>query len=205
MSKNNSITEENLSISEHPSFTSNDGSEGEEIEESEEEMEVKDGNIDFSEFKNQLNVHPRGDNGAYKTIQEAIDAAGPKTKIVIHPAIYKEHLIITQKYDIELTSEDPTMPAIIIAANSPCIFISNMKKNCTVKLAYLRILHRGMRDDSNNMNNTTTYDDVGDVTEQMEKSALTTSFSHLKGGKCIYNNVNHLNLYDNLYQIDLID
>ena len=197
--ENDSITEENVSFSEHPSFTSN-GSEGEEIEESEEE--IKEGKIDFSEFKNQLNVHPRGDNGAYKTIQEAINAAGPKTKIVIHPAIYKEHLIISQKYDIELTSEDPSMPAIIIAANSPCIFISNMKKNCTVKLAYLRILHRGMRDDSNNLNNTT-YDDVGDVTEQMEKSALSNSFSHLKGGKCIYNNVNQLDQFDINYHIDL--
>ncbi len=200
--RNDSITEENL-ISEHSSYLHSENEEYEEIEEESEEIqEVPDEKIDFSEFKNQINVHPRGDNGAYKTIQEAIDAAKPKTKILIHPGIYKEHLIISKKSDIELTSEDPTMPAIIIAANSPCIFISNMKKNCTVKLAYLRILHRGMRDDSFNMNNTT-YDDVGDVTEQMEKSALTTSFSHLKGGKWIYNNVNQLDTFDINYHIDL--
>ena len=42
--ENESITEENVSFSEHPSFTSN-GSEGEEIEESEEE--IKEGKIDF--------------------------------------------------------------------------------------------------------------------------------------------------------------
>ena len=93
---NDSITEENL-ISEHSSYLHSE-EENEEIEEeSEEYQEVTDQKIDFSEFKNQINVHPRGDNGAYKTIQEAIDAAKPKTKILIHPGIYKEHLIITKK------------------------------------------------------------------------------------------------------------
>ena len=64
-----------------------------------------------------------------------------------------------------------------------------MKKK--FKLTYLSILNRGMRDDSNNMNNNN-YDDVIDFNEQMEKNCLTKSFSHLKSEKCIYNNFNQL-------------
>ena len=44
--------------------------------------------VDFEEFKNVIHVTP---NGEYRTIQSAIDAALPKTKIVIHSGIYKEH------------------------------------------------------------------------------------------------------------------
>ena len=76
--------------------------------------------IDISEFKNQIYVHPLGYNGAYKTIQAAIDAAIPKTKIIIYPAIYKEHLIIKEKSDIELTAYDVNMPPILSASNAPC-------------------------------------------------------------------------------------
>ena len=59
-----------------------------------------------------------------------------------------------------------------------------------------------MRDNSNNMNNTN-YDDVIDCNEQMEKSSLTKSFSHLISEKCIYNNVNQLVQFYNNYHIDL--
>ena len=40
-----------------------------------------------------------------------------KTKIVIHPGIYREHLIIDKKSDIEIRSLDPEMPAILMASN----------------------------------------------------------------------------------------
>ena len=106
-------------------------------ENSSEESEKKMEEIDFREWKNEIHVHPSGENGAYKTIQEAIDAATPKTKIVIHTAIYKEHLIINKKSDIEIRSLDPEMPAIIMAVNSPCIFISNIQPGNSVKLGYL--------------------------------------------------------------------
>ena len=39
------------------------------------------------------------------------------------------------------------MPAIIMASNSPCILIKNMVQGHTVKLGYLRIVHRGMREE----------------------------------------------------------
>ena len=153
--------------------------------------------VDFEEFKNEIHVTPKGE---YRTIQSAIDAALPKTKIVIHSGIYKEHLVISKKSDIELTSEDPSMPAIIVSVNTPCLTIVNMNPNCTVKIGNLRFLQRGMREDSNT---NTTYDEGGDNTEQMEKSALTTSFEHLKGGANIFNNAHQIDQFEYNFNIDI--
>lgn len=153
--------------------------------------------VDFEEFKNVIHVTP---NGEYRTIQSAIDAALPKTKIVIHSGIYKEHLLITQKSDIELTSEDPTMPAIIVSVNTPCLTIINMNEDATVKIGNLRFLQRGMREDSNN---NTTYDDIGDTTDQAEKSALTTSFGHLRCGQNVFNNAHQIDQFEYNFNIDI--
>lgn len=153
--------------------------------------------VDFEEFKNELHVTAKGE---YTTIQSAIDAAEPKTKIVIHPGIYKEHLVISKKSDIELTSENPLMPAIIVSANTPCLTISNMLPGCTVKIGNLRFLQRGMREETSNINNT--YDE-GDVTDQMEKSGLTTSFAHLKGGNSIFNNSHQIDQFESNYNVDI--
>ena len=82
--------------------------------------------VDFREWKNEIHVDKKGEKGAFKTIQEAINATTPKTKIVIHPGIYREHLVIDKKSDIEIRSLDPEMPAILMASNKPCINIKNM-------------------------------------------------------------------------------
>ena len=167
--------------------------------------------IDISEFKNQIYVHPLGYNGAYKTIQAAIDAAIPKTKIIIYPAIYKEHLIIKEKSDIELTAYDVNMPPILSASNAPCIFIGNMIPGSTVKIAYFRLLHGGMRNEeyNNGLNNVTNDDTtiLGNGVEQTdnEKSNLNmnTSYAHLKGGHNIFSNTTNLNQVDLNYNIDI--
>jgi len=166
--------------------------------------------IDISEFKNQIYVHPLGYNGAYKTIQAAIEAAIPKTKIIIYPAIYKEHLIIKEKSDIELTAYDVNMPPILSTSNAPCIFIGNMIPGSTVKIAYFRLLHGGMRNEEYNGLNNITNDDttiLGNGVEQTdnEKSNvnMNNSYAHLKGGHNIFSNTNNLNQVDLNYNIDI--
>ena len=123
--------------------------------------------VDIHEWKNEIHVDKSGEKGYFTTIQEAIDKAEEKTKIVIHPGIYKEHLIIDRKYDIEIRSLDPEMPAIIMASNNPCILIKNMAQGHTVKLGYLRIVHRGMREELDEEHDS--IDEMAELKEQAEK------------------------------------
>ena len=156
--------------------------------------------VDFREWKNEIHVDKKGEKGAYKTIQAAIDATTPKTKIVIHPGIYREHLIIDKKSDIEIRSLDPEMPAILMASNSPCILIKNMLPGQTVKLGYLRIVHRGMREDDDN--NSNIYDDMNELNEQVDKLNMDI-YKHLQGSNWIYNNVCQLENFDTNYSLDI--
>ena len=157
--------------------------------------------VDFREWKNEIHVDKKGEKGAFKTIQAAIDATTPKTKIVIHPGIYREHLIIEKKSDIEITSLDPEMPAILMASNSPCILIKSMLPGQTVKLGYLRIVHRGMRQDDDN-NNSNIYDEMNELNEQADK-LNNDIYQHLQGSNWIYNNVCQLENFDTNYSLDI--
>ena len=158
--------------------------------------------IDFHEWKSEIHVDKRGEKGAYKKIQDAINAATPKTKIVIHPGIYREHLTIEKKSDIEIRSLDPEMPAIIMASNSPCILINNMLPGQTVKLGYLRIVHRGMREEDDNETNNI-YEEMNEINEQAEKLNNNNIYSHLQGKNWIYNNVCQLENFDTNYSLDI--
>ena len=157
--------------------------------------------VDFREWKNEIHVDKKGEKGAYKTIQAAINATTPKTKIVIHPGIYREHLIIDKKSDIEIRSLDPEMPAILMASNSPCILIKNMLPGQTVKLGYLRIVHRGMREESDN--NSNIYDEMNEINEQVDKINNDEIYKHLQGTNWIYNNVCQLENFDTNYSLDI--
>ena len=156
--------------------------------------------VDFHEWKNEIHVDKKGEKGAYKTIQAAIDATTPKTKIVIHPGIYREHLVVEKKSDIEIRSLDPEMPAILMASNSPCILIKNMLPGQTVKLGYLRIVHRGMREDDDNSSNI--YDEMNELNEQAEK-LNDDIYKHLQGSNWIYSNVCQLENFDTNYSLDI--
>ena len=70
------------------------------------------------------------------------------------------------------------MPAILMASNSPCILIKNMIPGQTVKLGYLRIVHRGMREDDDN--NSNLYDEMNELNEQAEK-LNNNIYKHLNG------------------------
>ena len=172
------------------------------IDENTEEVD-KMQEVDFREWEHEIHVSKSGEKKTYKTIQNAIDVATPKTKIVIHPGIYKEHLIIDKKSDIEIRSLDPEMPAIIMASNSPCIKITNMIPGQTVKLGYLRIIHRGMREE--NESNSAVYDDMEEINDQIDKelNKNTNTYSHLQGSHWIYNNVTQLENFDTNYTLDL--
>ena len=124
-----------------------------EIKEDDDSSKKEVEEVDIHEWKNEIHVDQSGENGSFTKIQDAIQQAEEKTKIVIHPGIYREHLVIENKYDIEIRSLDPEMPAIIMASNKPCIEIKNMVQGHTVKLGYLRIVHRGMREDTEEENN----------------------------------------------------
>ena len=156
--------------------------------------------VDFREWKNEIHVDKKGEKGAFKKIQAAIDYATPKTKIVIHPGIYREQLIIEKKSDIEIRSLDPEMPAILMASNKPCILIKNMLPGQTVKLGYLRIVHRGMREEDDN--NISIYDENNEINEQNEK-LNTEIYKHLQGKNWIYNNVCQLENFDTNYSLDI--
>ena len=156
--------------------------------------------VDFREWKNEIHVDKRGEKGAFKTIQAAIDATTPKTKIVIHPGIYREHLIIDKKSDIEIRSLDPEMPAILMASNSPCILIRNMLPGQTVKLGYLRLIHRGMREEIDS--NSNIYEEMNELNEQAEK-LNSEIYKHLQGANWIYNNVCQLENFDTNYSLDI--
>ena len=169
-----------------------------EKEEASEEEEIKE--VDFNEWKNEIHVDKKGEKGAYKTIQAAIDAATPKTKIVIHPGIYREHLIIDKKSDIEIRSLDPEMPAILMASNSPCILIKNMLEGQAVKLGYLRIVHRGMREVTDN--NSNIYEEMKELNEQADKLS-NDIYNHLQGQNWIYSNVCQLENFDTNYSLDI--
>ena len=156
--------------------------------------------VDFREWKNEIHVDKKGEKGAFKKIQAAIDNATPKTKIVIHPGIYREQLIIEKKSDIEIRSLDPEMPAILMASNKPCILIKNMLPGQTVKLGYLRIVHRGMREEDDN--NISIYDENNEINEQNEK-LNTEIYKHLQGKNWIYNNVCQLENFDTNYSLDI--
>ena len=156
--------------------------------------------VDFREWKNEIHVDKRGEKGAFKTIQAAIDATTPKTKIVIHPGIYREHLIIDKKSDIEIRSLDPEMPAILMASNSPCILIRNMLPGQTVKLGYLRLIHRGMREEIDS--NSNIYEEMNELNEQAEK-LNSEIYKHLQGSNWIYNNVCQLENFDTNYSLDI--
>ena len=156
--------------------------------------------VDFREWKNEIHVDKRGEKGAFKTIQAAINATTPKTKIVIHPGIYREHLIIDKKSDIEIRSLDPEMPAILMASNSPCILIRNMLPGQTVKLGYLRLIHRGMREEIDS--NSNIYEEMNELNEQAEK-LNSEIYKHLQGANWIYNNVCQLENFDTNYSLDI--
>ena len=157
--------------------------------------------VDFREWKNEIHVDKKGEKGAFKTIQEAINATTPKTKIVIHPGIYREHLVIDKKSDIEIRSLDPEMPAILMASNKPCINIKNMLPGQTVKLGYLRIVHRGMREDSDSTSNI--YEEMNEINEQIDKQKNDQIYEHLNGKNWIYNNVCQLENFDTNYSLDI--
>ena len=154
--------------------------------------------VDIHEWKNEIHVNKSGEKGYFTNIQDAINKAEEKTKIVIHPGIYQEHLIIENKYDIEIRSLDPEMPAIIMASNTPCITIKNMVEGHTVKLGYLRIVHRGMRQNENDNEN-----EVNEIKDQAEKNNEQNIYSHLKGTKWIYGNVDQLENFDTNYSLDI--
>ena len=156
--------------------------------------------VDIHEWKNEIHVDKSGDKGYFTTIQAAIDKAEEKTKIVIHPGIYREHLILDKKYDIEIRSLDPEMPAIIMASNSPCILIRNMVQGHTVKLGYLRIVHRGMREEDDEKSNI--YDEMSEINEQVD-NLNNNIYQHLHGSNWIYNNVNQLENFDTNYSLDI--
>ena len=155
--------------------------------------------VDIHEWKNEIHVDQSGENGSFKRIQDAIDKAEEKTKIVIHPGIYREHLVIDKKYDIEIRSLDPEMPAIIMECNSPCILIKNMVEGHTVKLGYLRIVHRGMRETEDEDE----YDEMKDINEQADKLSNNNIYKHLEGSNWIYKNVNQLENFDTNYSLDI--
>lgn len=146
--------------------------------------------IDFEEFKTELHV---GYKHKFKTIQDAIDAAQPKTKILISPGIYKENVEITAKGDLDIISENPLRPAIILAQNSPCIKIYNLLPGAAIKIAGLRFLHRGMKRerDRNDISDNITNNDVTD--NNLEKSNIMTVASSLK------------QFYRNSYEIENLD
>jgi parallel beta-helix repeat protein len=102
------------------------------------------------------------------------------------------------------------MPPILSTSNAPCIFIGDMIPGSTVKIAYFRLLHGGMRNEEYNGLNNITNDDttiLGNGVEQTdnEKSNvnMNNSYAHLKGGHNIFSNTNNLNQVDLNYNIDI--
>ena len=93
------------------------------------------------------------------------------------------------------------MPAILMASNSPCILIKNMLPGQTVKLGYLRIVHRGMREESDN--NSNIYDEMNEINEQVDKINNDEIYKHLQGTNWIYNNVCQLENFDTNYSLDI--
>jgi hypothetical protein len=170
-----------------------------EIKEDDDSSKKEVEEVDIHEWKNEIHVDKSGENGSFIYIQDAIKQAEEKTKIVIHPGIYREHLVIENKYDIEIRSLDPEMPAIIMASNKPCIEIKNMVQGHTVKLGYLRIVHRGMREDTEEENN---YHETKEINEQAEKLNAEI-YQHLHGSNWIYNNVCQLENFDTNYSLDI--
>ena len=75
--------------------------------------------------------------------------AEPNTKIKVKKGIYKENLIVRGKDNIEITSENPKEPAIILSDNSPCVKIINSEEDHHVKISYMRFIQRGYREDHN--------------------------------------------------------
>ena len=70
----------------------------------------------------------------------------------------------------------------------------------TVKLGYLRIIHRGMREDDDN--NSNLYDEMNELNEQAEK-LNNNIYKHLNGSNWIYNNVCQLKNFDTNYSLDI--
>ena len=97
-----------------------------------------------NEYMAEIDVGPEDE---FKTIQSAVDAAGPKTRIKVKKGIYKENIKIIDKNDIEICSETPLDPAIILSDNMPCIKICGMAEQNVIKLSNLRMIHRGIRED----------------------------------------------------------
>ena len=139
--------------------------------------------VDIHEWKNEIHVDKSGEKGYFTKIQAAIDKAEEKTKIVIHPGIYREHLTLDKKYDIEIRSLDPEMPAIIMASNKPCITIKNMAEGHTVKLGYLRIIHRGMREEEDEKSDND--EEVSEINEQIDNLNNNNIYQHLNGSNWI--------------------
>ena len=92
------------------------------------------------------------------------------------------------------------MPAVLMASNSPCVIIRNMLPGQTVKLGYLQIVHRGMREE--NDNNSNIYDEMNELNEVAEK-LNNNIYIHLKGKNWIYNNVCQLENFDTNYSLDI--
>ena len=157
--------------------------------------------VDIHEWKNEIHVDKSGEKGYFTKIQAAIDKAEEKTKIVIHPGIYREHLTLDKKYDIEIRSLDPEMPAIIMASNKPCITIKNMAEGHTVKLGYLRIIHRGMREEEDEKSDND--EEMSEINEQIDNLNNNNIYQHLNGSNWIYNNVNQLENFDTNYSLDI--
>ena len=156
--------------------------------------------IDFEEFENEINV---GYYHKYKTIQSAIDAAPPKTKIIIHPGIYRESIVITNKGDLDIISFNSLMPAIIMTQNDPGIRIFNLQPGAAIKIVGLRILYRGMKDTASKMNkmvtDETTNNDVSYNTI-INKSNNNSVHKKEKQSKTYLNQ-----FYTNTYEIENLD
>lgn len=55
--------------------------------------------------------------------------------------------MIHGKHDLEIFSEDPNDPAIILSENAPCLTIDGLEEDQNLKITNIRFVQRGMRED----------------------------------------------------------
>ena len=81
------------------------------------------------------------DKGEYQTIQEAIDAAPPNSKIIVHPGLYRDNLTITTP-GLKICASDPKDRILVVVNENPSILIK-LKIGETCTLENLKISHSG--------------------------------------------------------------
>lgn len=81
------------------------------------------------------------ENGPYKTIQDAIDAAEPGGVIKIAPGLYSDNIVI-KKPNLKLEPKEKLGDIILVVATKPAITI-NLGENERCTILGLKMSHSG--------------------------------------------------------------